>query len=340
MPVTDPLAALAAPASTRGVVVVTGGSAGLGRATVRLFAEAGYDVAVLARGRDALAATVAEVAAAGRRGLGVVTDVADHAQVDAAAVAVEAALGPIEVWVNNAMAGIFDEFLAVEPADYERATMVNYLGFVNGTRAALRLMTARDRGTVIQVGSALAFRGIPLQSAYCGAKHAVVGFTESIIAELHHNDSNVHLAMVHMPALNTPQFNWVKNGLPDHPQPVAPIYQPEVGARAILGVAEHPKRSTWVGIPTVGTVLGNRFFAPLLDRYLGRTGYDGQQAPDLAEPMVGVNLHDPVHGDQGAHGAFDDQAHDDSLELRVSQAYGTVMHLTSETLTRVGRLFR
>jgi NAD(P)-dependent dehydrogenase (short-subunit alcohol dehydrogenase family) len=315
---TDAIAETDAPPSTKGVVVVTGGSAGLGRAIVRAFAQAGYDVAALARGRDGLAGAAADVRRAGRRGLGVPCDVADHEQVEAAADEVERVLGPITIWVNDAMTGVFGPFLDVDPADFERATAVTYLGFVNGTRAALRRMKPRDRGVVVQVGSALAFRGIPLQAAYCASKHAMVGFTESVITELLHDQSKVRVCMVHMPALNTIQFNWVRSTLPHHPQPVPPIYQPEVGARAVLHVAEHPRRTTWVGLSTVGTILGNRVIAPLLDRYLARTGYQSQQTEKDKNPLIGDNLYEPVSGDQGAHGDFGDRAWSVSPELEVS----------------------
>ncbi len=222
---------------TRGIAVVTGGSAGLGRATVRELADRGWDVAVLARGEDGLAGAVADIEARGRRGLGISTDVADRLAVEAAADRVEDELGPIDLWVNDAMVGVFGEFLTTDPADFERATAVNYFGFVNGTRAALSRMVPRDRGHVIQVGSALAHRGIPLQAAYCAAKHAVQGFTESVTTELIHNGSKVVISTVDMPALNTIQFNWVKSQLPHHPQPVPPIFEPEVGAQAIAAVA-------------------------------------------------------------------------------------------------------
>jgi NAD(P)-dependent dehydrogenase (short-subunit alcohol dehydrogenase family) len=304
--------------SARGVAVVTGGSAGLGRATVRALATAGFDVAVLARGKDGLAGAVADVEAAGRRGLGVVADVADHRQVERAADRIEQELGPIELWVNNAMASVFAEFLDVEPADFERATAVTYLGFVNGTRAALRRMRPRDRGVIVQVGSALAFRGIPLQAAYCGAKHAMVGFTESVITELLHDHSKVRVSMVHMPALNTIQFSWVRNDLPHHPQPVPPIYQPEVGARAIVHAALHRRRAIWVGMPTVLSITGNRLIAPLLDHYLARTGYTGQQSTQDRRPELGDNLYEPVAGDHGARGDFDARSHEHSPELALS----------------------
>lgn len=303
------------PPGPRGVAVVTGGSAGLGRAIVRALAADGWDVAVLARGRDGLAGAVADVAAAGRRALGVPTDVARHDEVDRAADEVASTLGPIELWVNDAMTGVFGRFCDVEPDDFERVTAVTYLGTVNGTRAALRHMQPRDTGVIVQVGSALAFRGIPLQAAYCGSKHAMVGFTESVITELLHDGSRVRVCMVHMPALNTVQFSWLKNLLPHHSQPVPPIYQPEVGAGVVAHVATHPRRTTWVGYPTVGTILGNRVAAPLLDRYLGRTGFDAQQTTDDPRPPIGVNLREPVAGDHGAHGDFDSRAKASSLQV-------------------------
>ncbi|WP_432573933.1 SDR family oxidoreductase [Kineococcus sp. SYSU DK005] len=299
----------AAAPSARGVAVVTGGSAGLGRAVVRELADRGWDVAVLARGRDGLAGAVADVAARGRRGLGVVCDVADHRAVEAAASRVEDELGPVEVWVNDAMASVFAKFWDVDPDDYARATATTYFGYVNGTRAALARMRPRDRGRIVQVGSALAYRGIPLQSAYCGAKHAIRGFTESVITELLHEGSSVTVSTVHMPGMNTTQFGWVRSALPRHPQPVAPIYQPELCARVVGDVVDRPRRTTWVGESTVGTILGNHFLAPLLDRYLARTGVDGQQSDQPREAMVGDYLDEPVPGDHGAHGPFDERSH-------------------------------
>jgi NAD(P)-dependent dehydrogenase (short-subunit alcohol dehydrogenase family) len=295
--------------TTRRVAVVTGGSAGLGRAVVRELASNGWDVAVLARGEEGLAGAVADVEALGQRAIGVSTDVSDREAVERAADRTEAQLGPIDLWVNGAMVGVFGEFLSTDPADFERATQVNYFGFVNGTRAALSHMVPRDHGHVIQVGSALAHRGIPLQAAYCAAKHAVQGFTESVTTELIHNGSAVTISTVDMPALNTIQFNWVKSQLPHHPMPVAPIWEPEVGARAIAAVAEKPRRRTWVGESTVATVLGNRFLAGFMDWYLAKSGYDGQQAPEKKEPMLPNNLYAPVPGDQGSTGIFSDQAH-------------------------------
>jgi len=293
---------------TRGVAVVTGGSAGLGRAIVRELCHRGWDVAVLARGQDGLDATVAEVRDAGRRALGVSTDVTDHDAVERAATLVEEELGPIELWVNNAMAGVFAEFLDTDPDDFERATAVDYLGFVNGTRAALARMVPRDRGHVVQVGSGLAHRGIPLQAAYCGAKHAITGFTESVRVELLHRGSRVALSQVDMPALNTIQFDWVHSKLPRHPQPVPPIFAPEVGAKAVAAVADRPRRRTWVGESTVVSIVGNRISGAFWDAYLARTGYSSQQATDVTTPLLPPNLYEPVDGDHGAAGDFGDRA--------------------------------
>jgi len=298
----------------RGVAVVTGGSAGLGRAIVRELASRGWDVAVLARGQDGISGAVADVLAEGRRAAGVSVDVADADAVDDAAQRVEAELGPIRLWVNNAMSGSIAEFLDTSAADFDRATAVTYLGVVNGTRAALRRMVPRGDGHVIQIGSALSHRGIPLQAAYCGAKHAIHGFTDAVVSELTHDKSPVAVSLVDMPALNTPQFNWVKSGLDAHPQPVAPIFQPEVGAGAVADVADRPRRRTWVGAPTVGTILGARFAGRFLDGYLARNAYEGQIARDRNVPMERPNLYSPVPGDHGAHGIFDDLARSGSLQ--------------------------
>jgi len=290
------------------VVVVTGGSAGVGRATVRTFAENGDHVAILARDHDGLEAAAKEVEAAGGRALALSTDVADADAVEAAASAVEEGLGPIDVWVNNAMTSVFAPFKEVEADEVRRVTEVNYLGFVYGTQAALRRMLPRDRGVVIQVGSALAYRGIPLQSAYCGSKHAVKGFTESVRTELLHDKSGVRVTMVQMPALNTPQFDWVLSRLPKKPQPVPPIYQPEVAARAILWASEHRRSEVWVGGSTVLTILGNFAIPRLLDRYLARSGFKSQQTDEPADPNRPANLWRPVEADHGAHGDFDTKA--------------------------------
>ncbi len=298
------------------VVVVTGASAGLGRAIAREFGNLGAKVGLLARGRDGLEAAKSEIEQAGGRALALPTDVADAKQVEAAADAVEREFGPIDIWVNDAMTSVFSPFKEMTPEEFKRVTEVSYLGFVYGTMSALRRMLPRDRGTIVQVGSALAYRSIPLQSAYCGAKHAIVGFTDSIRCELIHDQSNVHITVVHMPALNTPQFSWVKSRLPRKPQPVPPIYQPEVGARAVVYAAHHRRREIWVGGSTVEAIFGNKLAPEALDIYLGRTGYDAQQYDGPADPNRPNDLWEPVPGDHGAHGEFDDRASDYSLELR------------------------
>ncbi len=301
------------------IAVVTGGTAGLGRAIVRELAERGWDVAILARGEDGLDGAAADVRSTGRRALPISVDVADNDAVEAAAERIEGELGEIDLWVNDAMVGVFGEFLTTDPGDFERATHVNYFGFVNGTRAALKRMVPRDRGHVIQIGSALAHRGIPLQAAYCASKHAITGFTESVTTELIHNKSHVKISQVDMPAMNTIQFNWVKSQLPDHPQPVPTIFQPETCARAVADVAERPRRRSWIGEPTVMTVLGNRFVASFLDVYLAKTGYSGQQAPEKSEPMLPTNLYAPVAGDHGSRGIFSDKAKESSPQIWYTQ---------------------
>jgi NAD(P)-dependent dehydrogenase (short-subunit alcohol dehydrogenase family) len=303
----------------RRIAVVTGGTAGIGRATVRAFARKGYDVAVLARGPDGLQATVAEIEKAGGRGLAVQTDVADAEATEAAAAQATEQLGPIDVWVNNAFVGAFAYFQDLTAEEFRRITEVTYLGQVNGTRAALKRMRERDRGSIVNVSSALAYQGIPLQSAYCGAKHAIVGFTESVRIELKHQHSRVTVSLVALPGVNTPQFDWaLRRRIRHHPQPVPPIYQPELCAQALLYVAEHPRRSTWVGFPTYGTILGSRFAPPLMEWYLARTNVKAQQAPDLDPPSDRMNLWNPVAGDAGAHGDFDDRSHEHSPILAAS----------------------
>ena len=303
-----------AAASGRGVAVVTGGSAGLGRAIVRELAHRGWDVAVLARGRDGLDGAVADIEAAGRRAHAVSVDVADADAVDRAAADVEGVLGPIDLWVNNVMSGAIATFLDTSADDFDRATAVTYLGAINGTRAALRRMRDRDHGHIIQIGSALAHRGIPLQAAYCGAKHAIHGFTDSVVSELTHEKSRVAVSIVDMPALNTTQFGWVKSNFPQHPQPVPPIFQPEVGARAVADVADKPRRRTWVGESTVGLILGTRVAGRFLDWYLAKNAWEGQFAPQSAAATTAPNLYEPVPGDHGAHGAFDDRARNGSVQ--------------------------
>jgi NAD(P)-dependent dehydrogenase (short-subunit alcohol dehydrogenase family) len=297
------------------VVVITGASAGVGRATARAFADRGATVALLARGVDGLKATRRDIEEAGSEALDLPCDVADADAVEAAADTVEAELGPIDIWVNDAMVGVFAEFIDVAPEDFRRVTEVTYLGAVNGTRSALRRMVPRDRGTIVQVGSALAFRAIPLQAAYSGAKHAIEGFTESVRCELLHRRSRVQVTQVHMPAVNTPQFHWVKTDLPRHPMPVPPIYQPEVAARAVVWAAEHPRRQVLVGSSTVLTVWANRFFPGLLDRYLARSGIEAQQARWPIEEDRRDNLYEPVPGEHAAHGEFDGDARTASAQL-------------------------
>src|SRR5882757_7303074 len=276
-------------------IVVTGASGGVGRAVARAFGARGDRVALLARGEAGLIGAAADVEGAGGEALSIPVDVADFESVDKAADAVERELGPIDVWVNVAFASVFAPFVEIEPDEFRRVTDVSYLGYVYGTRAALTRMLPRDRGVVVQVGSALAYRGIPLQSAYCGAKHAIQGFNESVRCELLHDRSNVHVTMVQMPAVNTPQFGWVLSRLPRQAQPVPPIYQPEVAARAVVYAAEHPRRKQYyVGASTVGTILGNKVAAGLLDRYLARTGYDSQQTGTRTAADRPHNLWEPL----------------------------------------------
>lgn len=305
-------------------VVITGASAGIGRAAARAFGSRGDRVALLARGDAGLSAGVEEVKKAGGRALHVVTDVADPEQVDAAATQVEEAFGPIDVWVNDAFCSVFAPFATITPEEFRRVTEVTYLGFVYGTMTALARMRPRDRGTIIQVGSALSVRSIPLQSAYCGAKHAINGFTESLRTELLHDHSNIHITMVQMPAVNTPQFSWVRSRLPNRPQPVPPIYQPEIAAKAITFAADHPRRKEyWVGLSTAATILGQRLMPAVLDRYLAKTGYDSQQTDESADHHRPDNLFRPLDGDggrdHGAHGTFDDRSHAWSPQQWVAQ---------------------
>ena len=298
------------------IVVVTGASAGVGRATAVEFARRGAaKVALLARGEERLEAAAREVEAAGAQALALPTDVADAAAVEHAAATVERDLGAIDVWVNDAMATVFARFQETTAEEYRRATEVTYLGYVYGTMAALRRMTPRNRGVIVQVGSALAYRGIPLQAAYCGAKHAIQGFTESLRCELLHDGIDVHLTMVQLPALNTPQFQWARAKLPRKPQPVPPIYQPEVAARAVVWAARHRRRELYVGLSTVLAIWGNKLAPHLGDRYLARTGFDSQQTSERADGDSGGNLFEPVPGDFGAHGPFDDRARPTSVQL-------------------------
>jgi len=288
-------------------VVVTGASAGVGRAVARRFAEGGARIGLLARGRERLEAAAREVRELGGEALVLSADVADSAAVDAAAERVERELGPIDVWINNAMATILAPFVEIAPEEFRRVTEVTYLGQVHGTMAALRYMRPRDRGVIVQVGSALAYRSIPLQSPYCGAKHAVAGFTESLRSELIHEGSSIELTMVHLPAVNTPQFDWSRNKMGRRHQPVPPIFQPEVAADAIHFAAHHPRRELWVGGPTVQAILADKIVPGLLDRYLAGSGYSGQLT-DEREGDRPDNLFSPVEGGYAAHGRFDDSA--------------------------------
>jgi NAD(P)-dependent dehydrogenase (short-subunit alcohol dehydrogenase family) len=298
------------------IVVVTGASAGVGRAAAVEFARQGAaKVALLARDEERLHAAAREVEAAGAQALAVPTDVADPAAIERAAEAVERELGAIDVWVNNAMATVLARFLETTPEEYRRATEVTYLGYVYGTMAALERMAPRGRGVIVQVGSALAYRGIPLQAAYCGAKHAIQGFTESVRCELMHDGVDVRLTMVQLPALNTPQFQWARSRLARKPQPVPPIFQPDVAARAVVWAARHRRRELYVGLSTVVTVWGDKLAPALGDRYLARTGFESQQTSEPAEAPSEGNLFEPVAGDYAAHGPFDDRAHARSAEL-------------------------
>ena len=301
------------------VVVVTGASAGLGRATVRAFASQGAHIGLVSRNRERLEETKKEVEALGGQALVIPTDVADADGVEAAAEAVENSFGPLDVWVNNAMVSVFSPAIEMRPEEYRRVAEVTYLGTVYGTLAALHRMLPRDRGAIVQVGSALAYRSIPLQSAYCGAKHAIQGFTESLRSELYHSGSKVHIAMVQMPALNTPQFEWVKSRLRGRPRPVGRIYQPEVGAEAIVHAAHHRRPEIYVGYPAVEAIMANRIAPRLLDHYLGRTGFESQQAKEPDDPKRPNNLWESVPGDFGAHGRFDSSAHDSSLQLTATE---------------------
>ena len=290
------------------IVVITGASAGVGRAVARLLAQRGATLGLIARGAEGLEGARREAASAGVRAVAVTADVADHTANEAAADRIERELGPIDVWINNAMVSVFSPIARMTPPEFERVTHVTYLGAVYGTLAALKRMRPRDRGTIIQVGSALAFRGIPLQSAYCAAEHALQGFTESLRTELLHEGSGVHVTMVHLPALNTRQFDWSRSRMPRQPQPVPPIFQPEVAADAIVWAVERRRREVLVGLPTLKTILGNALVPGYVDRYLAEFGYDAQQTADAAAADRPDNRFTPVACDYGAHGRFDSRA--------------------------------
>jgi short-subunit dehydrogenase len=305
------------------VVVVTGASAGVGRATVRAFANEGARVGLVARDTEGLHAAAREADGLGGKGLAVPADVADADQVEAATARIEKELGPIDVWVNNAMTTVFAPVAETTPAEFKRATEVTYLGAVYGTMAALRRMLPRNAGHIVQVGSALAYRSIPLQAAYCGAKHAIAGFTDSLRTELIHDRKNINLTMVQLPAMNTPQFTWCRSKMPNHPQPVPPIFQPEVAAERIVWASHHNRREVFVGAPTVIAIEANKLAPALADLYLGRTGFDSQQTQEPVSKDRRDNLFDPLPGDFGAHGVFGQQAHDGVATTWLSQHKGT-----------------
>lgn len=320
------------------VVVVTGASAGVGRAAAIAFGRKGYKVALLARGAEGLEGARRDVEAAGGQALVVVTDVADHDQVEAAAERVERELGPIDVWVNNAMATIFAPLDQVSPQDFERATQVTYLGSVWGTMAALKRMKPRNSGTIVQVGSALAYRSIPLQAAYCGAKSAMRGFTDSLRSELIHDQSKVHVTMVQLAAFNTPQFEWGRTTFDKRPQPVPPIFQPEVAADAIVWGAEHKRREVWVGFTTFKAIVANRFFPGLLDRMMASRAWDGQFTDEPLPPDRKDNLYQPVARDMGAHGRFDAESKPVSWQYRLAVKHRWPTLAASAALALAGSL--
>ena len=301
------------------VIVITGASAGVGRALARKYGQRRAKVGLIARGRDGLEAAKKEIEEAGGEAIVLPLDVADADAVENAAAEVERTFGPIDIWINNAMLSVFSPVMEMKPEEYRRVTDVTYLGYVHGTLAALRRMKPRDRGIIVQVGSALAYRGIPLQSAYCAAKHAVQGFHDSLLSELKHDGSKVRVVMVQLPAVNTPQFRWVKSRLPRKAQPVPPIFQPEVIADAIIWSATSGRREVNVGWPTVKVVWGNNFFPALGDLYLAKNGYEGQMIDEPEDPARPDNLWAPLPGDHGAHGVFDDRATEHCVEMELNK---------------------
>ncbi len=318
------------------VVVITGASGGIGRATARKFASEGADVALIARGRRGLDAAANEVEQAGGRALVLPVDVADHDQVEAAAASVEDAFGGIDVWVNDAMVTVYGEFLDIAPEEFRRATDVTYHGMVWGTRAALRRMIPRDRGSIVQVCSAMSYRGIPLQSPYCGAKAACKNFTESILTELKHHGSKVSVSMIQLPGVNTTQFTWGRTKLDKQTMPVPPIYQPEIAADAVHYAAHHKRRQIYVGIPTVMNILGERVAPWFLDWYLAKTGFGSQMTDQEIERSGHDNLFSPVDEDRGAHGPFDDQAHRVSPQYRLAKHRAPVLGGIAAALAGAG----
>jgi NAD(P)-dependent dehydrogenase (short-subunit alcohol dehydrogenase family) len=318
------------------VVVITGASGGVGRACARRFASEGARIGLIARGRQGLEATAREVREAGGEALTLPVDVAEHDRVEAAASSVEDAFGPIDIWVNDAMVTVYAEFLDIEPDEFKRATDVTYLGMVWGTRAALKRMVPRDHGSIVQVCSAMSYRGIPLQSPYCGAKHACKGFTESILTELLHHKSKVRVSMIQLPGLNTPQFTWGRTKLPKQTMPVPPIYQPEIAADAVHHAAHHKRRQIYVGIPTVMNIIGERVAPWLLDRYLAKIGYGSQMTDQPLDPEGHDNLFEPVDEDRGAHGPFDEKAHSVSPQYELAKRRGAVLAGVGAALVGAG----
>jgi NAD(P)-dependent dehydrogenase (short-subunit alcohol dehydrogenase family) len=320
------------------VVVVTGATSGIGRAIARRFGQDGARVGLIARGHEPLENAKKEIEEAGGRALVLPTDVADWDGVNSAASAVEEAFGPIDVWINNAMTTVFAPFKDVEPDEFKRATEVTYLGTVWGTKAALDRMLPRDRGSIVIVGSALAYRGIPLQAPYCGAKHGVKGFFESVRTELRHDGSKVHLSMVQLPGVNTPQFEHGRSKMPKLPQPMPPYYQPEVAAEAVHWAAHHRRRELYVGFPTVKTIVGNKVAPWLVERVLAKKGYAGQQSDKPADPNRPDNLFSPPPGDQGAHGPYDAKARKTSVQAGLAKNRGVVT-AAAAVLVITGSLF-
>ena len=301
------------------IVVITGAGAGVGRATATEFARNGCDVALLSRDPNRLERAAAELRQYGVRALPVPTDVADYQAVEAAAERVERELGPIDVWVNVAMATVFAPVAKLTAAEVARGTAVTYLGQVHGMMCALKRMRQRNRGSIVNVGSALGYRSVPLQSVYCGAKFAIRGFTDSLRSEIIHDKLDIALSMVDLPAVNTPQFDWALNKMGKRPQPVPPIFQPEIPARAIYFAAFHPRRQTWIGFPTVKAIMGNRVAPALIDRYLAKAGYSGQLTAEPTPADAPSNLFEPVPGAYGAHGRFDSKAQTFSWEVFTSR---------------------
>ncbi len=323
------------------VVVVTGASAGVGRAVVRRFAQDKARIGLIARGMDGLEGAKRDVEAAGGEALICSCDVSDYEAVDAAAAKIEEAFGPIDIWVNAAFVGVLAPFMDMSMADYARVTQVTYLGQVHGTHAALKRMLPRDKGSIVLVGSALAYRGIPLQSAYCGSKHAIQGFHDSIRCELIHAKSNVHISMVQLPGVNTPQFDWIKTDMPKKPKPASPPYQPEIPAEAIHYAAHHKRKEIKLGWPTVEAIWGDRLASPLLDRYLAAKAFKGQQGKEPVSPERKNNLYQPVPGDHGAHGRFDAKARTRSSQLwltthRAQAALGAAVALAAGGIAWLG----